>query len=86
MQGTILIVDGVSTNRIMLKVQLSAAYYHVVQSSGLENLATLIKRTRPELIVTAMALPDGTAIDLRKILDKDSRSQSIPVIAIAATE
>ncbi|MFT5341994.1 MAG: two-component system cell cycle response regulator, partial [Paracoccaceae bacterium] len=32
MQGTILILDGVATNRIMLKVQLSSAYYHVVQT------------------------------------------------------
>ncbi|MEY8827753.1 diguanylate cyclase [Sedimentitalea sp. XS_ASV28] len=84
MQGTILIVDGVSTNRIMLKVQLSAAYYHVVQSDGIDGLETLIRRTRPELIVTAMTLPDGTAHDVRALLDRDETMRNTPIIAIAA--
>ena len=35
MQGKILIVDGISTNRIVLKVKLTAAFYHVVQAGSL---------------------------------------------------
>lgn len=84
MQGTILILDGVSTNRIMLKVQLSAAYYHVVQSDGLQGLTTLARRCRPDLIVTAMTLPDGTALDLRAELQKDESLRHIPIIAVTA--
>ena len=53
MLGTILIIDAVSTNRIMLKVQLSAAWYHVVQADRLQGLMPLVRRTRPDLIVTA---------------------------------
>ena len=64
MLGTILIIDAVSTNRIMLKVQLSAAWYHVVQADRLQGLMPLVRRTRPDLIVTAMALPDGSAAAL----------------------
>jgi two-component system, cell cycle response regulator len=82
LQGTILILDGVSTNRIMLKVQLSAAWYHVVQANGLAGLGALLRRTRPDLIVTAMTLPDGTALDLRAALDRDDALACIPVIAI----
>jgi len=81
-QGTILILDGVSTNRIMLKVQLSAAYYHVVQADGLAGLSALVRRTRPDLIVTAMSLPDGDALDLRALLAADAHLAAIPVIAI----
>ncbi len=33
MQGKILIIDGISTNRIVLKVKLTAAFYQVVQAS-----------------------------------------------------
>lgn len=84
MQGTILIIDGVSTNRIMLKVQLSAAYYHVVQSDGIDGLEALIRRTRPELIVTAMNLPDGTAHDVRAILNRDDDMRGTPIIAVTA--
>lgn len=81
-QGTILILDGVSTNRIMLKVQLSAAWYHVVQADGLAGLRALVQRTRPDLIVTAMDLPDGNARDLRAALAGDDMLAAIPVIAI----
>ena len=82
MQGTILILDGVSTNRIMLKVQLSAAWYHVVQADGLAGMAALVRRTRPDLIVAAMALPDGSALDLRAELAGDDALVAIPIIAI----
>lgn len=82
LQGTILILDGVSTNRIMLKVQLSSAWYHVVQAGGLAGLAALVRRTRPDLIVTAMNLPDGNAQDLHEALSGDDTLAAIPIIAI----
>ncbi len=84
MQGTILILDGVSTNRIMLKVQLSAAYYHVVQSDGITGLLALARRTRPDLIITAMTLPDGTALDVRATLQQDPALGLVPIIAVTS--
>lgn len=84
MLGTILIIDAVSTNRIMLKVQLSAAWYHVVQADRLQGLMPLVRRTRPDLIVTAMALPDGSAAALHAALQRDPSTAAIPVIAISA--
>ena len=84
MQGTILILDGVTTNRIMLKVQLSAAYFHVVQSESLDGLADLLRRTQPDLIVTAMSLPDGTAFDVLKTVRGLEQLMNTPIIAIAA--
>lgn len=77
-----MILDGVSTNRIMLKVQLSAAWYHVVQSDRLAGLAALVRRTRPNLIVTAMSLPDGNVLDLQAMLAGDDMLAAIPIIAI----
>lgn len=82
MQATILILDAISTNRIMLKVQLSAAWYHVVQSDRLEGLIPLIRRCRPDLIVTSMDLPDGDAIELVAQLRASDVGAGIPVIAI----
>ncbi|MBK0328589.1 diguanylate cyclase [Rhodobacteraceae bacterium F11138] len=84
MQGTILILDGVSTNRIMLKVQLSAAYYHVVQSDGLQGLLALARRCRPDLIVTAMNLPDGSALAVRDLMQQDESLRHVPIIAVTA--
>lgn len=83
MQATVLIVDGIVTNRIMLKVQLSAAYYHVVQADRMEGIVALAQRCQPDLIVTAMTLPDGTAASLRRALQTDPVLAGIPVLAIA---
>ena len=61
MPGTVLILDAIATNRIMQKVQLCAAYYRVVQSDSMEGLIPLVRRTRPDLILSAMRLPGGGA-------------------------
>lgn len=84
MQGTILILDGVATNRIMLKVQLSAAYYRIVQGTDLTGLPDLVRRTRPDLILTAMRLSNGSARDVKTALTSDPALASIPVLAIAS--
>ncbi|MFC3615762.1 diguanylate cyclase domain-containing protein [Lutimaribacter marinistellae] len=84
MKGKILVLDGVSTNRIMLKVQLGAAWYDVVQGDRLEGIEKLLRRTRPDLILTAMSLPDGNAVELRKLLQGEADLADIPVIAITA--
>lgn len=83
MHGTILILDGVSTNRIMLKVQLSAAWYHVVQSDRLDGVLGIIRRVRPDLILCAYSLPDGNALDLKRCLTGTPDCSDIPLIAIA---
>lgn len=83
MQGTILILDGVSTNRIMLKVQLAAAWYHVVQSDRTEGVVALVKRVRPDLVLCAMTLPDGSATEVRQLLSRVPGCADIPMIALA---
>lgn len=83
MKGTILIVDGVATNRIMLKVLMSAAYYRVVQTDCTEGLGALIRRTSPDVILTAMSLPDGTAMTVLKAARGTEDRGPVPVIAVA---
>lgn len=82
MQGTILIIDGVATNRIMLKVQLSAAYYRVVQAETVADIAKTALRCRPDLILSAMSLPDGDAVAVKQALAADDQLADIPMIAI----
>lgn len=84
MQGTVLILDGIATNRIMLKVQLSASYYHVVQADRMAHVIANARQYRPDLIVTAMTLPDGDALALRDLLAREDDLSDIPVLAITA--
>ncbi|UWQ40378.1 diguanylate cyclase [Leisingera aquaemixtae] len=86
MQGTILVIDGVSTNRIMLKVQLAAAYYHVVQAGGVAEVLQAARQHRPDLVLTAMSLPDGTAADVKRELAADEALADLPVIAVSDWE
>ena len=68
----------------MLKVQLSAAWYHVVQADRLDGILHTIQRCQPDLILTAMQLTDGTALDLKQAMVRDPQLARIPVVAIAA--
>ncbi|UWQ61615.1 diguanylate cyclase [Leisingera caerulea] len=86
MQGTILVIDGVSTNRIMLKVQLAAAYYDVVQAGSVTEVLQAARQHRPDLVLTAMSMPDGTAADVKRELAADERLADLPVIAISDWE
>ncbi|WP_298857725.1 diguanylate cyclase [uncultured Sulfitobacter sp.] len=85
MQGKILIVDGISTNRIVLKVKLSAAFYHVVQAGSLAQALELVEDQKPDMILTAMNLPDGTAAELCAHLRENSKTAALPVLAIASS-
>ena len=61
MYAKILIVDAIATNRIVLKVKLAAAQYYVMQASSVAEAVRLAAETPPDLVISAVALPDGTA-------------------------
>lgn len=82
MQGKILIIDGISTNRIVLKVKLTAAFYHVIQAGTLREALESIRSDAPDLVLTAINLPDGTAAQLCEHLQANPATTNLPVLAI----
>ncbi|WP_299411848.1 diguanylate cyclase [uncultured Sulfitobacter sp.] len=84
MQGKILIVDGISTNRIVLKVKLSAAFYQVLQAGTIEEALDVVAVEEPDLILSAMTLPDGTAAHLCKALRTSGQTAKPSVLAIGS--
>ena len=74
MQGKILIVDAISTNRIVLKVKLASAFYEVIQATTADEACVAALRHSPDLILSAMALPDCDAAELCGRLDKIGRA------------
>ena len=83
MQGKILIVDAISTNRIVLKVKLASAFYEVVHASTADEACVVALRHAPDLIVSAMALPDGDAGELSRRLHRNPQTRAIPIMVIA---
>jgi two-component system cell cycle response regulator len=84
-QGKILIVDGISTNRIVLKVKLTAAFYQVVQAGSLAEALDCIASDEPDLVLTAMNLPDGSAAELCAKLLETHKTAALPVLAVASS-
>jgi len=84
MQGKILIVDGISTNRIVLKVKLTGAFYQVLQASTMAEALEMVTSHMPDLVLTATSLPDGTAADLCNTLRESQKTSIVPVLAIGS--
>jgi two-component system cell cycle response regulator len=81
-QGKILIVDAIATNRIVLKVKLTSAFYQVVQASTMAEAAKLAREHVPQLIISALSLPDGRAGELCTLLRRTPMTEHIPIMAI----
>lgn len=82
MQGKILIVDSIATNRIVLKVKLAAACYTVVQASCVKNALTMVEIHKPDLVICAMSLSDGGADDLCRVMQGNPATQPISVMVL----
>ncbi|MFT6024659.1 MAG: two-component system cell cycle response regulator [Ascidiaceihabitans sp.] len=82
MHGKILIVEPIATNRIVLKVKLSAAYYDVSQASTIQEAVEIAMQSCPDVIISAALLPDGSAGDLTKALRDQAGIGDVPIIAL----
>lgn len=86
MSGRILVVDAVPTNRIILRVKLSAAYYEVIQADSGASALDLAARAAPDLVIIAAELPDMSGRELCALLDEQSPDLHIPVIIVHAED
>ncbi len=80
MVGKILIVDGVATNRIVLRVKLSAAFYQPCLAQDGASCIAVARSEVPDLILLDHALPDIPAERVLQLLAADPRTRAIPVI------
>lgn len=81
---TILAVDDIATNIMLLKAVLSRAKYKIVTASGgyeaLEKVATV----NPDLILLDIMMPDLDGYEVLKQLKADPAHEDIPVIFLTA--
>ena len=83
MPGTVLIADGVATNRILLKAKLAPWAYDVKMADTGASLMTAARNTQPALIIVADDLPDIRAALLCAQVKADATLRHVPIIAIA---
>ena len=84
MFGKILIVDDVSTNRIVFKVKLTAAGYNTVMASHGAVCLRLAQTEQPDLILLDQMLPDMSGIDVLHQLKANPATQRIPVVMLSS--
>ncbi|MFX0541937.1 diguanylate cyclase [Roseovarius sp. S4756] len=86
MSGKILIVDAVATNRIVLKVKLSAAHFEVHQASTGSAAVALARELRPDLIILGAALCDMSCADLIGALRTRHDLAAVPIVALLSED
>ncbi|WP_417277942.1 diguanylate cyclase domain-containing protein [Celeribacter sp.] len=86
MAGRILIADNVPTNRIILKVKLSSAFYDVTQAPTGQEALKLARETRPNLIILDGDLGDMSGYDACATLKADPLTAHIPVAIITPAQ
>ncbi len=82
MSGKILIVDEVATNRIVLKVKLSAAYYDVHQARTAPEALAMAERMQPDLILASADLSGMDSADFIKAIRGSAAMENVPVVLI----
>lgn len=79
----LVIEDDADLMRLMLHV-LKAAGFRAVPAYGGEDAFRKIEQELPDLIVTDLAMPKMTGIEIVERLKADARTRDIPCIAVTA--
>ena len=86
MSGRILIADGSSSYRIVLKSKLTSAYYEVCDATTGEHTLLMARHEAPDGILLGMEFPDLDGFSICRILKADPLTAHIPIIICAASE
>ncbi len=86
MSGRVLLVDDVSTHRIILKVKLSAAYYDVSQATGIDDAVLALPLVQPDLILISSRLIKNDMQDILDRLKPDSDTSITTIVLLADSE
>jgi two-component system cell cycle response regulator len=84
MPGRILIVDDVATNRVILRVKLTAARYNVVEAVDGAEALERARSERPDLILMDLSMPGLDGMEVCRRLKADPETAQIPVVIFSA--
>ncbi|QQA43652.1 diguanylate cyclase [Pelagovum pacificum] len=82
MTARILVVDGTATNRILLKVRLTSANYHVYLATGIAEARAMVSATVPDLVVMDLGNEPRGALALFDDLKRSLATRMTRIIAI----
>lgn len=85
MPGKILIIDGIATNRISLRVRLCSAFYDVAQAASAEEGLRIVTNFQPDIVLVSSSLPDMPAVDLCRNVRNSPATADTALIVLACT-
>ncbi|HYE12911.1 MAG TPA: response regulator [Pyrinomonadaceae bacterium] len=81
---TILVVDDVSDNIILISLSLQDMGYRVVTATNGEDALSVAKLARPDLILMDIAMPQQDGLAATRHIREQAELQDVPVIALTA--
>jgi two-component system cell cycle response regulator DivK len=81
---TILVVDDMRDNLILLSLSLQDMGYRVVTANNGEDALTIAKMARPDLILMDIAMPQQDGLAATRHIREQAELGDVPVIALTA--
>ncbi len=81
---TILVVDDMRDNLILLSLSLQDMGYRVVTATNGEDALTIAKMARPDLILMDIAMPQQDGLAATRHIREQAELGDVPVIALTA--
>jgi two-component system response regulator MprA len=85
-QRTVMVVEDEPAIRGLLSLTLEAEDYRVESAGDGQEALDLLQHRRPDVILLDLMLPTMDGKALIDILDRDTKSKEIPIIAVSAGE
>ncbi len=84
---TVLVVDDDSFIRALLRQELEAAGYTVVEASdGMEAISLAKGERRPDLVILDVMMPKISGFDVAAVLRSDPETDSLPIVIVSVLE
>jgi len=84
MKPKIVVVEDNPMNLRLLQQALGLAGYEIVSSTDGDGLIDIILNAEARLVLMDIQLPRQSGVDLLHVLRADSRTKSLPVVAVTA--
>ncbi|KGJ03626.1 response regulator receiver modulated diguanylate cyclase [Paracoccus halophilus] len=80
MVGRILVIDGVPTNRITMKVRLRSACYEVAVAASGQEAIRIARQTHPQMVLIGRSLPDMSGAALCAEMRRLPLGADLPIL------
>lgn len=81
---TVLVVDDMSDNLILISLSLQDMGYRVVTATNGADALSVAKLARPDLILMDIAMPQQDGLAATRRIREEAELQTVPVVALTA--